>query len=123
MPHALGSKVITMDRTSGPVMISADLHGHWDDFARLRDVFLSSAARGEDPIWIGIGDWVHGPPEPQPRPVDANGVPLYAYVDASPRIIRELFALMDAHPGKVVTLLGNHEHGHIWCDERRFRGG
>jgi hypothetical protein len=109
----VAAKVVTLS-PPGPVLISADLHGHGEDFARLRDLFLASAARGEDPTWLGVGDWVHGPAEPGDRTVcDAEGAPLYAYRDESPEVLRGLFALMDRHPGRVLSLLGNHEHAHI----------
>ncbi len=72
------------------------------DFARLRDLFLDG---GDDCVWIGVGDWVHGPSDTRRD--------LYDYPDRSAEILRELFALMDAHPGRVLSLLGNHEHAHI----------
>lgn len=108
-----GQKVLTLEEVRGPVLISADLHGNWEDFARLRDLFLASHGRGEDPLWIGVGDWVHGPAGDTSYLVDDEGRPLYDYPDESPRILDALFALMDAHPGRVVSILGNHEHAHI----------
>jgi hypothetical protein len=95
------SKVVTVAH-HGPVLVSADLHGHYQDFARLRDIFL---AGGDDCVWIGVGDWVHGPSDARRD--------LYDYPDSSGEILRELFALMDTYPGRVLSLLGNHEHAHI----------
>ena len=56
-----GAKVVTIVGDRGPVLISADVHGNREDFLRLRDLFLASEARGEEPLWISVGDWVHGP--------------------------------------------------------------
>jgi Calcineurin-like phosphoesterase len=100
-----GPKVVIVGAGHGPVLVSADVHGHFEDFARLREIFLSSHARGEDPLWVSVGDWVHGPAG-EPRA-------LYDYPDRTPELLRGLFALMDAHPGRVLSILGNHEHAHI----------
>lgn len=107
------ARVLTLE-PQGPVLISADLHGAWDDFARLRRIFLDAAAAGAAPLWIGVGDWVHGPADPHDTTLlDSEGRPLYAYEDRSAEILRALFDLMDRYPGQVISLLGNHEHAHI----------
>lgn len=109
-----GPKVLTIERGAGAALISADVHGNWPDFARLRELFLASEARGEQPIWISMGDWVHGPAAGQRRDInDARGALLYDYDDETPRILDALFALMDEYPGRVVSLCGNHEWAHI----------
>jgi hypothetical protein len=110
-----GPKVVTVTGAAGPVLVSADLHGNLADFERLRDVFLASDARGEQPVWVSVGDWVHGPPDPTARVdvVDRFGVPLYAYRDETPAILDALFALMDRYGDRVVSICGNHEHAHI----------
>lgn len=113
------AKVLTL-HPLGPILISADLHGHFNDFARLRERFLTLATAHERdqaaavPLWISVGDWVHGPAGPDDaRILDEEGQPLYAYVDRSAEVLRGLFALMDAYPGQVISLLGNHEYAHI----------
>lgn len=104
----------TVEPPHGPVLISADVHGNWDDFARLRELFLQLSAAGRDPVWISVGDWVHGPDGAGRRGVTTrDGEQLYDYADRTPEILAGLFALMDAHPGRVGSLLGNHEHAHI----------
>lgn len=109
-----GAKVVTIERAAGVALISADVHGNWRDFARLRELFLASEARGEQPLWISVGDWVHGPAAGQRRDInDARGKPLYDYDDETPAITEALFALMDEYPGRVVSLCGNHEWAHI----------
>lgn len=109
-----GAKVLTIERASGVALISADVHGNWHDFARLRELFLASEARGEQPLWISVGDWVHGPAAGQRRDIDdARGKALYDYDDETPAVTEALFALMDDYPGRVVSLCGNHEWAHI----------
>lgn len=110
-----GPKVVTVDGTRGPILVSADLHGNLADFERLRALFLASDARGEDPMWISVGDWVHGPPDSGARRDvrDRYGEPLYAYRDDTPAILTGLFALMDRYPDRVLSICGNHEHAHI----------
>jgi hypothetical protein len=110
-----GPKVLTVVSTLGPVLVSSDLHGNLADFERLRDLFLASDARGEEPMWISVGDWVHGPPDETARSdvLDRFGKPLYAYRDETPAILEALFALMDRFGDRVLSLCGNHEHAHI----------
>jgi hypothetical protein len=110
-----GQKVVTVASTRGPVLISADLHGNLADFERLRELFLASDARGEQPVWISVGDWVHGPPDAASRDdvLDRFGKPLYAYRDETPAILEGLFALMDRFGDRVLSICGNHEHAHI----------
>ena len=110
-----GPKVLTVSGTSGPILVSSDLHGNFADFERLREVFLASEARGEQPMWISVGDWIHGPPDAEARGdvLDRFGKPLYAYRDETPAILESLFALMDRFGDRVLSLCGNHEHAHI----------
>jgi predicted phosphodiesterase len=110
-----GPKVVTVTSAQGPVLISSDLHGNLADFERLRELFLASDARGEQPVWISVGDWVHGPPDEASRDdvVDRFGAPLYAYRDETPALLEALFALMERFGDRVLSVCGNHEHAHI----------
>jgi hypothetical protein len=66
------------------VLVSADLHGNGEDFRRLRGWWQESRARGEDPVWVSTGDWVHGPSAGEPSPAtDRDGQPLYGCPDES----------------------------------------
>lgn len=105
--------MLTLEGGAGPVLISADVHGNLADFERLRALFLASEARRERPVWISVGDWVHGP-SPERAPIlDEDGAPLYAYPDDTPALLAAYFALMDQFPAQVLSLCGNHEHAHI----------
>jgi hypothetical protein len=98
-------RVERLEAPHGPVMVSSDLHGNLPDFMRLRQMFLASAP---NTIWVSVGDLVHGP--------DDEGrarLPLFDYPDETPALLAEWFALQDAHPGRVLSLLGNHEHAHV----------
>lgn len=108
-----GAKVVTLQQASGPALITADLHGNLEDFERLRDLFLASEVRGEAPLWISVGDWVHGPAEQRRDVVDSVGRLLYDYDDETPAILDQLFELIDRFPGRVHSLCGNHEHAHL----------
>lgn len=111
-----GPKVVTVGGNQGPILVSSDLHGNLADFERLRALFLASEARGEQPMWISVGDWVHGPAETADNRRDVRdrfGQPLYAYRDETPVILEGLFALMDRYGDRVLSICGNHEHAHI----------
>jgi hypothetical protein len=106
-------KLLTLGASTGTLLVSADVHGNFDDFCRLRDLFLEADARGEQPIWVSVGDWVHGPSEEHRDLRSRDGELLYDYPDRTPEILRQLFALMDRFAGRVISLCGNHEHAHI----------
>src|SRR5260370_20481468 len=108
-----GQKLVTVTAASGVLLVSANVHGNWDDFARLRQIFLDSEALGERRVWIGVGDWVHGPSAERMEILARSGEPLYDYPDRTPELLRALFTLMDQFPGRVLSLCGNHEHAHI----------
>ncbi|MBK6459477.1 MAG: metallophosphoesterase [Myxococcales bacterium] len=91
----------------GRALVSTDLHGNLDDFTALRARFLTWLAQEPDTHWILAGDLVHGPDDA------SRGHALYGYEDASARLVREVTALVAAHPARVHVLLGNHDHGHV----------
>jgi len=93
----------------GTLMISADLHGNLEDFEALRRHFQRALDAGEDRRWVLLGDLVHGPDE-----AAAAAYPtLYGYDDASPALVDAAFELQQAHPGRVLLVLGNHDAGHL----------
>jgi hypothetical protein len=108
-----GKKVVTLPQRAGRLMVTADLHGNWEDFVRLRGLFHAANERGEDPVWVSVGDWVHGPSADRPPVLSRSGELLYDYPDRSADIVRALFSLMDRYPDRVVSICGNHELAHI----------
>lgn len=98
----------------GRLLVAADLHGN------LRD-FLTIVARfegmGDDAHLLFLGDLLHGPllepaawPQTPAAPSPLRGRP---YRDESPAILLGLQLLAERYPGRVFSLLGNHEHAHI----------
>lgn len=91
---------------SGRLLFATDFHGQLLDFQRLAARFSARRARGEDIYLLFAGDFVHGP-----RPGQRRGP--WLQHDRSPELLDALAALLRAHPGRVHSLLGNHEHAHL----------
>jgi hypothetical protein len=90
-----------IDLNDGIAMVVTDLHGAWDVYRRLRDLFLSLKAKGDVKCLILCGDLVHseGPDE----------------ADASLDMLMDVMALQaDLGKETVIMLLGNHEMPHIY---------
>jgi hypothetical protein len=103
-----------LEHRAGTLMVSADLHGNLEDFLRLESLFEEALAAGEDRIWVGLGDWVHGPhPARKKSTLGWAGEELYGYPDESVALLERLAALEARHPGRFFSLLGNHEHAHL----------
>src|SRR5512134_2131698 len=84
------------DLTSGCAMVVTDLHGAWDVYRRLRDLFLAKHASGEIQHLVLCGDLIH-----------SEGQEEY---DASLDVLLDLIALQtELVKYKVTMLLGNHE--------------
>lgn len=86
---------------SGVAMIVTDLHGAWDAYRRLRDIFLAEQAKGSIDRLIVCGDLIHSEGSEE--------------VDASLDMLLDVMT-MQAELGKdkVTMLLGNHELPHIY---------
>jgi hypothetical protein len=90
-----------IDLNSGKAMVVTDLHGAWDAYQRLRDLFLEQQAKGEIDRLIICGDLIHN-----------EGM---EEVDASLDMLLDVMALQaDLGKDKVIMLLGNHELPHIY---------
>jgi hypothetical protein len=90
-----------IDLNSGKAMVITDLHGAWDAYQRLRDLFLEQQAKGEVDRFIICGDLIHN-----------EGM---EEVDASLDMLLDVMALQaELGKDKVIMLLGNHELPHIY---------
>ena len=82
-------------------MVITDLHGAWDAYQRLRDLFLEQHAKGEVEHFVICGDLIHN-----------EGM---EDVDASLDMLLDVMGLQaDLGKDKVIMLLGNHELPHIY---------
>lgn len=114
------SRLLTLP-ARGTLLVSPDLHGNWEDFARLRQVFTAMLAEDPDAQWVQLGDVVHGP-DPSAR---RRWPDLYDFEDASEQVVQGFLDLQENLPGQVHVILGNHEWAHVggrptrkfWPDE------
>lgn len=90
-----------IDLNSGIAMVVTDLHGTWDVYRRLRDLFLAQRAKGAVDYLVLCGDLIHNESTEE--------------FDASLDMILDVMTLQ-AELGKdrVIMLLGNHELPHIY---------
>ncbi|MBI5670441.1 MAG: metallophosphoesterase [Chloroflexi bacterium] len=90
-----------LDLNSGMAMVVTDLHGGWDVYYRLRELFLTQQAKGTVDYLVLCGDLIH-----------SEGL---EETDASLEILLDIMALQaELGSSKVITLLGNHELPHIY---------
>src|SRR5262245_36870214 len=88
--------VILPDR--GTLLVNTDIHGHFEDFRRLRTLF--EQAQRDDPAgahWVILGDIVHGPDDI----ARGRNPVLYGYPDESVEIVRGIVAVQQAYAGRV----------------------
>ncbi len=92
----------------GRLLVATDLQGNLGDFERLL-VHLYDA--GPDAWLVLTGDLVHGPDDDTVSSwPDHLGTP---YEDESPRLVERFLEAQREFGGRVVCLLGNHDHSHI----------
>lgn len=90
-----------VDLNGGIAMVVTDLHGAWDVYRRLRDLFLNQLSKGAVNYLVLCGDLIH-----------SEGLEEF---DASLDVIMDVMSLQaDLGKDKVVMLLGNHELPHIY---------
>lgn len=95
----------------GRAILSTDLHGNLGDMQRVVAAFRQALAeeRGQAYL-IFTGDLVHGPCYPRDNWPEHLGD---YYPDQSVELIEAFEALQREFPGRVFSLIGNHEHSHI----------
>lgn len=90
-----------VDLDTGTAMVVTDLHGTWDVYRRLRDLFLAELAKGNVNHLVLCGDLIH-----------SESVEEY---DASLDVLLDVMSLQaELGKSKVTMLLGNHELPHIY---------
>ena len=85
-----------IDIDAGRLLIASDLHGNWEDYQKIKNVFKSLRDKGKADALILDGDLVHGYP---------------GYEDKSVEILDDL---IDNPDSRVISMLGNHELMHIY---------
>jgi hypothetical protein len=98
-PQPPTSRVVDLD--AGTAMVVTDLHGAWDVYRRLRDIFLSELEKGAVNHLVLCGDLIH-----------SESIEEY---DASLDIVLDVMGLQaELGKSKITMLLGNHELPHIY---------
>ncbi len=90
-----------LDIDDGLAMVVTDLHGAWDVYRRLRDLFLAQQAKGSLDRLVLCGDLIHseGPDD----------------TDSSLEMLLDVMSLQaELGTDRVIMLLGNHELPHIY---------
>lgn len=90
----------------GPLLVSTDLHGNFEDLTRLHAIWR---ALGPTARWVLLGDLVHGPNDQ----VRVDEPELYGYEDRSEEVALAVADLVETHPERVFFVLGNHDHVHV----------
>ncbi|MEL6178789.1 MAG: metallophosphoesterase [Myxococcota bacterium] len=94
----------------GHLLVSTDIHGNWEDFSRLEQIFHDLSDCTHHPVyWVVLGDIVHGPSASMRHRFGG----LYDYDDASARIVERMVTLREQHPEHVHFVLGNHDYAHV----------
>lgn len=110
LPEAWGRKVARLPER-GVLLVCTDLHGNWDDYQAMKDVYDHEEAEGNEPILVFTGDLVHGP---NPELNQPGAWPPYLgtpYRDRSVELILDYEAF--TRRARTFALMGNHEHAHV----------
>ena len=90
-----------IDLNAGTAMVVTDLHGAWDVYRRLRDLFLTQRAKGSVDYLVLCGDLIHSESTEE--------------FDASLEMMIDVMTLQaELGADRVIMLLGNHELPHIY---------
>lgn len=94
---------------AGRLLVATDLQGNLRDFERMFHLFEEARSGGEAYL-LFTGDLVHGPRLRKEEWPDFLGD---FYREESPALIQRFQEVAAMHPGRVFSILGNHEHAHI----------
>lgn len=85
-----------IDMSKGNILVASDIQGNWEDYQRIRTMFLNLKNQGKTDILVLDGDLIHG---------------YKGYEDRSVQILDDLISNADP---SVICLMGNHELMHIY---------
>ena len=94
----------------GRLIIATDVQGNVADFDRVAAIFEDAAKDADGAHLVVTGDLVHGPELSEDEWPDYLGT---FYHGDSKTVLEHARELSERYPGRVVYLLGNHEHAHI----------
>ncbi|MEZ6188098.1 MAG: metallophosphoesterase [Planctomycetota bacterium] len=95
----------------GRMIVTTDLHGNLGDFERLVAAFREALEEESgEAFFLSSGDLVHGPCYSRARWPEHLGD---YYPDQSVELLEAFVALREEFPGRVFSLIGNHEHSHV----------
>lgn len=95
----------------GKLFVATDFQGNVGDFDRMAAIFERAHKVERHGAFLVItGDLVHGPELEESEWPDYLGS--YYHGDSKTLLFRAR-ALADKYPGRVICLLGNHEHAHV----------
>ncbi len=107
---ALYGKVLRLP-ARGRAILCTDLHGNLGDFLQVVAAFRAAYAdTGGQAYLLFTGDLVHGPIYPRRRWPEHLGS---FYEDRTAELLEAFVALQQEYPGRVFSLIGNHEHSHV----------
>jgi len=109
MTAVQNGKVLTFPN-EGALLVASDLHGNYPDFDRMRSLFIDAQISTGDAYLLFLGDLVHGPSYSEEEWPDFMGT---FYEDRAPEVFGDFLKLREQYPGRVFSLLGNHEHAHV----------
>jgi Icc-related predicted phosphoesterase len=85
---------------AGRAMVVTDLHGDWETYQRLRDIFVELHTRRQADYLVFTGDLIHSD--------------LPAEADRSLAIVLDVIRLRAAYGEAIIYICGNHELPHIY---------
>lgn len=94
----------------GRLIVATDVQGNVADFDRVAAIFEDAAKDADGAHLVVTGDLVHGPELSEDEWPDYLGT---FYHGDSKTVLEHARELSERYPGRVVYLLGNHEHAHI----------
>lgn len=109
MAHLTHSDRVVSVHGPGALLVVSDLHGNLADLQRMIALWRAEP----DACLLLLGDLLHGPEIPPDLWASDYQHLGDHYVDASDALFFELERLIEDHPDRVASLMGNHDHAHV----------